>query len=110
MPPLRMKETGDAGFRGLSIINHQRHLPPLDRENAMPFRQELVDVAIEHHLGLLTSWDLYRIQRNNPETKLAKREYKTSFCISMAGLRLSPSTTVSLASLSKRGAINLESS
>jgi hypothetical protein len=61
---LRMKETGDTGFRGLSIINHQRHLPPLDREHAMPFRQELVDVAIEHRLGLLTSWDLYRILRN----------------------------------------------
>lgn len=51
-------------INGLSIINHQRHLPPLDRENAMPFRQELIDVAEAHVLGLMTTWDLYRLVRS----------------------------------------------
>lgn len=49
---------------GLAIINHQRHLPPLDRENEMPFRQEMLDTADEHGTGLLTTWDLYRLVRN----------------------------------------------
>jgi CBS domain-containing protein len=61
---LRMREENRTDINGLSIINHQRHLPPLDRENAMPFRQELIDVAEEHILGLMTAWDLYRLVRN----------------------------------------------
>lgn len=61
---IRMREENRTDINGLSIINHQRHLPPLDRENAMPFRKELIDVAEEHSLGLMTSWDLYRFVRN----------------------------------------------
>lgn len=49
---------------GLSIINHQRHLPPLQRDNSMPFRKELVDVALENFQGLMTTWDLYRLVVN----------------------------------------------
>jgi hypothetical protein len=49
---------------GLSIVNHQRHLPPLERENRLPFRQELLDAANERSLGLMTAWDLYRLIRN----------------------------------------------
>jgi len=56
-----MKELNRTDIDGLSIINHQRHLPPLDRENSMPFRQELIDAATVQHLGLLTTWDLYRL-------------------------------------------------
>lgn len=61
---IRMREQGRTDITGLSIINHQRHLPPLDRENGMPFRQELLDAAEERMLGLMTSWDLYRLVRN----------------------------------------------
>jgi len=49
---------------GLAIVNHQRHVPPLDRENDMPFRQEMLDAADEQTFGLLTAWDLYRMVRN----------------------------------------------
>ncbi len=61
---IRMREESRTDINGLSIINHQRHLPPLERENAMPFRQELIDVAEQHSLGLMTAWDLYRFVRN----------------------------------------------
>jgi len=30
----------------------------------MPFRQELIDAALERTVGLMTSWDLYRLVRN----------------------------------------------
>jgi hypothetical protein len=61
---IRMREQGRTDIVGLSIINHQRYLPPLDRENAMPFRQELIDSAQEMGMGLLTAWDLYKLVRN----------------------------------------------
>lgn len=68
---IRMRELNRTDIDGLSIINHQRHLPPLDRENVMPFRQELIDAAVTQNLGLLTTWDLYRLVRN--KNKLAWR-------------------------------------
>jgi hypothetical protein len=61
---IRMREKKRTDIVGLSILNHQRHLPPLDRENAMPFRQELIDASEERSLGLMTTWDLYKLVRN----------------------------------------------
>jgi hypothetical protein len=49
--------------RGLTIVNHQRLLPPLDRDNDMPFRQEILDNAAQLQLGLITTWDLFRLVR-----------------------------------------------
>lgn len=61
---LLMREQNRTNIFGLSLINHQRHIPPLQRDNVMPFRQELLHVALENHLGLLTVWDFYRLVRN----------------------------------------------
>lgn len=58
---INTKELGRTDIQGLSIINHQRLMPPLDRENNMPFRQELLDVAGETGLGLMTAFDVYRL-------------------------------------------------
>lgn len=61
---INTKELNRTDVQGLAIINHQRHMPPLDRENNMPFRQELLDVAGETSLGLMTAFDLYRLVVN----------------------------------------------
>jgi hypothetical protein len=61
---MRMREENRANIIGLSIINHQRRLPPLERENALPFRKEILSAAEEYVLGLMTSFDLYRLVRN----------------------------------------------
>jgi len=61
---IRMREMKRTDIVGLSVINHQRHLPPMERENDMPFRQELIDAAEERSLGLMTAWELYRFVRN----------------------------------------------
>ena len=58
---LRIQEWKKFDVQALTIINHQRHLPPLDRDNALPFRQEILDFAAEVKMGLLTSFDLYRL-------------------------------------------------
>lgn len=69
----RMKELKRVDIRALAIINHQRYLAPLERDNERVFRQEIITNAEEHEFGLMTTWDLFRIVRNmranewNPE-------------------------------------------
>ena len=59
-----MKEWERVDVNSLTIINHQRNIPPLDRENNMPYRQELLDGASQIDSGLMTAWDLYRLVRS----------------------------------------------
>jgi hypothetical protein len=61
---INMRELDRTNIQGLSIINQQRHLPPLERDNNEAFRKEIVDFAGETGLGLLTAFDLYRIVVN----------------------------------------------
>jgi len=61
---LLMREQNRTDIFGLSLVNHQRHIPPMQRDNEMPFRQELINVALESQLGLLTAWDFYRMVRS----------------------------------------------
>jgi hypothetical protein len=60
----RRHALGRSDIRGLSIVNHQRHLPPLSRQNAQPFSLDVVLNAEELGFGLLTTWDLFRLARN----------------------------------------------
>lgn len=60
---LRMREWGRVNVRGLCIVNHHRHLPPLDRTES-PFREELLAAVEEEQIGLITGWDLHRLVRN----------------------------------------------
>lgn len=61
---LVMREEKRVDVNGLSIINHQRHLAPLQRDNNMPFRAEIVEVAKHHEYGLITTWDIYKLLMN----------------------------------------------
>jgi hypothetical protein len=74
-----MRELQRTDIVGLSIINHQRHMPPLERDNAMPFRQELLDAAEERTLGLMTAWDLYRLLRNSQKLCWRTEDVKPLF-------------------------------
>ena len=47
----------------LTIINHQRNTPPHDRD-PLAYRQEIIDNAKQTGLGLMTTWDLFRLLRN----------------------------------------------
>ena len=59
----RMKEWKRTDVKGLSIINHQRHIPALDRENDATFRDLVLTSAQRQEVGLLTTWDLHRLLR-----------------------------------------------
>jgi hypothetical protein len=57
--PRRMKEWGRVDVRGVSIINHQRHVPALERGNQNVFTEQQVEDAVNHDITLLTTWDLF---------------------------------------------------
>ena len=59
----RMKELKRTDIKGLSIVNHQRHIPPLERDNTNLFRKLILDNADKQDIGLLTTWDLFRLAR-----------------------------------------------
>lgn len=61
---IRMREWGHTNVQGLEIINHERNIPALDRENKELFREELLINAQEQKIGLLTTWDLFRLTRS----------------------------------------------
>lgn len=60
----RMKEWNRTDVKGLSIINHQRYIPALDRENKATFRNVVLESAQKQKIGLLTTWDLHRLLRS----------------------------------------------
>jgi hypothetical protein len=84
---MRMQEWDRADVRSLAIINHQRGLPGLERENTTPFRPELVTAARQVRSGLLTAWDLYRLVRN--KRKLDWTSEQVQGCLFRAG-RIEP--------------------
>lgn len=47
----------------LTIINHQRNLPPHER-SPEPYRPEIIQNAEDTGLGLMTTWDLFLLRRN----------------------------------------------
>ncbi len=59
----RMREWGRTDIHGLTIINHQRNLPALDRERTRVFQDDVLTNADEQDFTLLTTWDLYRLAR-----------------------------------------------
>lgn len=59
----RMRQLDRLDIRGLSIINHQRSLPPLDRERENIFQADVIANAEDQGFGLLTTFDLYRLAR-----------------------------------------------
>lgn len=64
-----IQEQNRADVRGLTIINHQRLLPPLERDNEIPFRKEILANAEQVKLGLMTGWDLFRLVRGFIQNK-----------------------------------------
>ncbi len=58
----RARQLNRTDIQGLFILNHQRHIPALDRNN--PFREEVVMNAKSRFIGLMTTWDLFRLTRN----------------------------------------------
>jgi len=90
----RMREREATDVQGLYIVNHQRHLPPLDRQNP-PFTETQVQDAISDKRGLLTTWQLFNLYFSIENGTISKEEARKA--ISRAGLvTFEPSGVVSL--------------
>lgn len=59
----RMKEWNRTDVQGLSLVNHQRNLPGLDREYENVFTQQQVQDAQLNAFGLLTTWEFFLLIR-----------------------------------------------
>lgn len=59
---MRAKEFA-GNVKPLTIMNPERNLPPHERDPS-PFRLEIVENAKQTALGLMTTWDLFRLLRN----------------------------------------------
>lgn len=59
----RMRDLDRTDIRGLVIINHQRQLPPLERNNDKAFTDAQILDAENQAYTLLTTWDLFRLIR-----------------------------------------------
>lgn len=56
----RSKERGKFDVYALYIVNHQRYLPPLKRQNP-PFTEHQKQDAINDERGLLSTWQLFNL-------------------------------------------------
>ena len=59
----RMKEWKRTDVQGLSIVNHQRNIPGLERNHQRVFTEQQVDDAEQSGSGLLTTWELFLLVR-----------------------------------------------
>jgi hypothetical protein len=60
----RMREWGRTDVQGLTIINHELGKPGLDRQQDHVFQDDVITNAEARRIGLLTTWELYRLARN----------------------------------------------
>lgn len=57
----RMREWKQQDVRGCFIVNHQRHIPPLNRNNETVFTKEQNDDAVNNEIALFSSWQIYKL-------------------------------------------------
>ena len=73
----RQKERQKFDVYALYIVNHQRYLPPINRQNP-PFLQEQISDAEEDERGLLTTWELFKTFNYINNGLLTKQNVKKS--------------------------------
>ncbi len=55
----RRKEWNRFNVNGILIINHQRNIPPIKRDNNEVFKEQQIKDANFHDIGLMTTWNLF---------------------------------------------------
>lgn len=73
----RCEERGKFDVYALYIVNHQRHLPPLKRQNP-PFQDNQLKDAVNEKRGLLTTWQLYNLYFDVTNGIITKEEARES--------------------------------
>ena len=73
----RSRERGSFDVKALYIVNHQRYLPPEDRENP-PFSEAQIKDAENDERGLLTTWELFKLYKYIQEAIITKEEARSA--------------------------------
>lgn len=95
----RAEERGKFDVFGLYIVNHQRHLPPNDRENP-PFTKEQIRDAINDKRGLLTTYQLYNLYFSIHEGLILKEDAREAM-YSHGLIEFKPSNLVEIGMIEK---------
>lgn len=69
----RCRERNLLDVFALYIVNHQRHIAPLQRQNP-PFTEHQINDAIHDERGLLTTWQLYNLYFDVENGVITKEE------------------------------------
>ena len=69
----KMKSLSSTNVSALYIVNHQRFIPPLSRQNP-PFNPTQIQDAKNDDRGLLTTWELFKIRKAIDKGILSKEE------------------------------------
>lgn len=77
--PIRMREWNKTNVKALSIINHQKTIPALRRENQSVFRDKVIESAEKQLVGLMTTFELYRLVRSFLKNKWKHENIKELF-------------------------------
>lgn len=77
--PRRMKEWGRTDVVGISVINHQRNIPALERENNNVFTNQQIEDAQHYDLTLISTWDLFLLIRGMIDWNWNREELKKQF-------------------------------
>jgi hypothetical protein len=59
----RIRQWNRTDVIGLSLVNHQRNLPAMERNHANAFTEHQVQDSTQNGTGLMTTWDLFRLIR-----------------------------------------------
>lgn len=90
----RCKERGRFDVYALYLVNHQRFLPPLSRQNP-PFSLDQIRDAINDERGLLTTWQLFNLYFEI-ENKIITRDEVKSAMLSYGLVEFKPSNLIYL--------------
>ncbi|WMX12383.1 hypothetical protein [Aureispira sp. CCB-E] len=71
------------------IVNHQRHIPPLQRENPPFSKEQLNDAKIEER-GLITTWQLFKLYFLIEKNILTKAKARQKFYLQNGLFDLKP--------------------
>ena len=74
----RQTERGKTDVHGVYIVNHQKHLPPLDRKNP-PFTETQIKDSEYDHRGLLTTWQLFNLYFSIKSGAITKEDARNAF-------------------------------
>jgi len=74
----RIKQQKRFDVYGVFVVNHQRHLPPLQRKNP-PFTEHQISDALYDERGLVTTWQLFQLYFLIQKNVLTKDQARAAF-------------------------------